>query len=313
MSELNQTAGGQGFRSGYVSIVGRPNAGKSTLLNALIGQKLAIVADKPQTTRTSVQGILHLDNAQVVFIDTPGIHKSDTLFNKRMMDTVRAALEDRDVILYLADVTLSFGEADKQALDAARKSGTPVILLLNKIDRLDRKEALLPLMGQYSEAMEFAEVIPISALNGEGLDKLRESIVSRLPEGPALYPEDQVTDQPERFLAAELIRESVLESTSQEVPHSVAVVVEQWEAKPKLTRISATIYVEKEGQKGILIGAKGFYAKEDRFHGAPGDRRDASPRRSFSNCSSKCVRNGAKIRSSSMRSTGGRWPEAEDE
>ncbi|MCC7497289.1 MAG: GTPase Era [Bryobacterales bacterium] len=261
MSGISFPSHDTGFRSGYVSIIGRPNAGKSTLLNALVGQKLAIVADKPQTTRTSVQGILHLPGAQVIFMDTPGIHKSDTLFNKRMMDIVRAALKDQDLILYLVDATLPFDEAELQALDAVRKSETPTILLVNKIDRLERKTALLPLLEAYGAAMEFAEVIPISALTGDGLEDLRKAIVSRLPEGPALYPKDQVTDQPERFLAAELIRESVLDLTSQEVPHSVAVVVEQWEEKRDLNRISATIYVERAGQKGILIGAKGAMLK----------------------------------------------------
>lgn len=261
MSGISSSSAGAGFRCGYVSIAGRPNAGKSTLLNALIGQKLAIVADKPQTTRTSIQGVLHLAGAQVIFVDTPGIHKSDTLFNKRMMDTVRAALKDRDLILYLADATLPFTEADRQALDAVRKSETPTILLLNKIDRLAGKNALLPLIESYRAAMEFAEVIPVSALTGDGLEAVRQAIVSRLPEGPPLYPEDQVTDQPARFLAAEMIRESVLSLTSQEVPHSVAVMVDEWEEKKDLTRIAATIYVEKEGQKGILIGAKGTMLK----------------------------------------------------
>lgn len=262
MSDISSSSADARFRSGYVSIAGRPNAGKSTLLNALIGQKLAIVADKPQTTRTSVQGILHLAGAQVIFLDTPGIHKSDTLFNKRMMDTVRAALKDRDLILYLADSTLPFTASERQALDAVRKSETPTILLLNKIDRLAEKSALLPLIEIYRSAMEFAEIIPISALAGDGLDAVRQAVVSRIPEGPPLYPEDQVTDQPARFLAAEMVRESVLSLTSQEVPHSVAVMVDQWEETKDLGRIAATIYVEKEGQKGILIGAKGTMLKK---------------------------------------------------
>ena len=189
------------FVSGFVSIAGRPNAGKSTLLNALIGTKLAIVTPKPQTTRTSIQGVLTLENAQVVFIDTPGIHRSNNAFNRRMMDTVRAALAERDLLLYIADSTQPFTDEDAEALDLIRKASTPTILLLNKIDRLNGKGALLPLIGQYSERMEFAEYLPISATTGLGLDTLRDAIIARLPEGPAFFPLDHITDQPERFLA----------------------------------------------------------------------------------------------------------------
>jgi GTPase len=250
------------FVSGFVSIVGRPNSGKSTLLNAFIGQKLAIVADKPQTTRTYIQGVLTLPDAQVIFVDTPGIHRSDNTFNKRMMETVRTALADRDLILYVADATYRFTDADAQALDAVKKSGAPTFLLLNKIDRLKSKEALLPLIEKYRSAMEFEEVFFISALKGEGIDQVRETVLRRMPEGPRYFPEDQVTDQPERFLAAELIREKILQATEQEVPHSVAVLVDKWEVKPKLVRIAATIFVEKEGQKRIIIGTKGSVLKE---------------------------------------------------
>lgn len=249
------------FVSGFVSILGRPNAGKSTLLNALIGEKIAIVADKPQTTRTSVQGVLHLPNAQVVFIDTPGIHRGDSSINRRMMHTVRAALDSRDLLLYLADATVPFTEADRQALDLVKKSGTPAILALNKTDLLRDRAALLPLLDRYRSAHEFAEYIPISAITGEGLDALRSAVVARLPEGPAYFPPDRITDQPERFLASELIREKILLETRQEVPHSVAVLIDQWEETPRLTRIFATVHVEKPGQKGIIIGAKGAMLK----------------------------------------------------
>jgi GTP-binding protein Era len=251
-----------GFRSGFVSILGRPNAGKSTLLNVLVGGKLAIVSDKPQTTRTSIEGVLTLDNAQIVFVDTPGIHKSTTLLNQRMMGTVRAALEDRDVLLYLADVAAPFIQEDVESLDALKKVSTPTFLLLNKIDLVQDKRKLLPLIEQYRAIREFDEYIPISAVKGEGLDRVREAILVRLKEGPAYFPPDYITDQPERFMAAELIRERVLRETRQEVPHAVAVMVEQWQETPKLLRIMATIYVERPGQKAIIIGAKGASLKK---------------------------------------------------
>jgi GTP-binding protein Era len=256
------SAPASGFRSGFVSILGRPNAGKSTLLNALLGTKLAIVSEKPQTTRTSVQGVLHLEGAQIVFLDTPGIHESNTLLNRRMMDTVRDALADRDVLLYLADATARFSPADAQAMDVLGKVSTPALLLLTKIDRVQDKRLLLPLIEQYKAAREFDEYIPISSVTGEGLDRVGKAIVDRLPEGPEYFPPDFLTDQPERFLAAELIREKVLRETRQEVPHAVAVLVDQWTDTPKLLRIAATIYVERPGQKAIVIGAKGATLKK---------------------------------------------------
>jgi GTPase len=249
------------FHSGFVSLVGRPNAGKSTLLNVLVGQKVAIVADKPQTTRVSIQGVLHLPEAQVVFMDTPGIHKADTSLNKRMMDTVRAALEERDLLLFLADAAQPFGEGDRRAVDVLRKTATPVILVLNKIDLLHDKAGLLPLIERYKAVYEFADYVPVSAAKGDGLDVLKKAILERLPEGPAYFPKDHVTDQPERFLAAELIREKVLLATRQEVPHSVAVNVDHWEETPRITRVFATIRVERPGQKAIIIGSKGAVLK----------------------------------------------------
>jgi GTP-binding protein Era len=243
------------FRSGFVSIVGRPNAGKSTLLNALVGQKLAIVADKPQTTRTSIQGVLTLAEAQVVFLDTPGIHDADSPINRRMMEAVRAALEQRDLLLFLADATRAMEERDRHAVDMVRKRGTPVVLVATKIDLLRDKAALLPLIEQYKAIYDFADYIPVSAVKGDGLENLRRTIVSHLPEGHSYFPADHVTDQPERFLAAELIREKILLLTRQEVPHAVAVTVDRWEETPQLTRIYATIRVEREGQKRIVIGS----------------------------------------------------------
>jgi GTP-binding protein Era len=255
MNQLNS------HRSGFVSILGRPNAGKSTLLNSLLGTKVAIVADKPQTTRTSIQGVLTLPEAQVVFLDTPGIHKADTPINKRMMEAVRAALDQRDLLLYMADPTRDFGEADHKALDLVRRAETPTLLLVNKIDLLRDKAALLPVIESYKNQFEFGAYLPVSARTGEGLEQLREEILSRLPDGPQYFPPDFVTDQPERFLAAELVREKVLMLTHQEVPHSVAVLVDKWEETPQLTRIYATVYVERDGQKKIVIGAKGAMLK----------------------------------------------------
>ena len=252
-----------GFRSGFVSLVGRPNAGKSTLLNALVGQKVAIVADKPQTTRTSIQGVLTLPGrAQVVFVDTPGIHEPDSPINKRMMDTVHAALEERDLLLFLADATRPFGEADRRAIDVVRPTSTPAVAVLSKVDLLREKALLLPLIEQYKAAYDFADYVPISAVKGTGLDELQRVILERLPEGPAYFPEDHVTDQPERFLAAELVREKVLLATRHEVPHSVAVTVDEWEETQRITRIYATIRVERPGQKAIVIGAQGATLKK---------------------------------------------------
>jgi GTP-binding protein Era len=254
-------AASPGFHSGFVSILGRPNAGKSTLLNALVGAKVAIVTDKPQTTRTTIQGVVTTPAAQIIFVDTPGIHRANSAINKRMMQTVRAALEDRDLLLFLVDASREFTQADAQAVDLVKKTGTPTVLVLNKIDLLKDKSRLLTFLERYRGLHDFAEYIPLSAATGENLDRLREAIVARLPEGPAYFPPDHMTDQPERFLAAELVREKILHETRQEVPHSVAVLVDQWEESGGLIRIFATIYVERDGQKGIVIGAGGAMLK----------------------------------------------------
>jgi GTP-binding protein Era len=249
-------------RAGFAAILGRPNAGKSTLLNALLGTKLAIVAAKPQTTRTSIQGVLTLPQAQVVFVDTPGIHKSNTLLNKRMMDSVRAAAGGPDVVLFVIDALAHLTEEDLGAVDLAKKTAAPVIAVLNKVDWLTEKPKVLELIEKYRALHEFAAYIPISAKTGEGLDVLFDEIIARLPAGPAIYPNDYVTDQPQRFLAAEVLREKVLHHTQQEVPHAAAVLIDSWEDTPKLLRIAATIYVEKPGQKAILIGAGGAALKK---------------------------------------------------
>lgn len=250
------------FVSGFVSIVGRPNSGKSTLLNALTGMKLAIVAPKPQTTRTTVQGVVNLPNAQIVFLDTPGIHRPDTLLNRRMQEAVRAALNERDLLLLVTDATLPFSHEDEEAVRMIAGANTPTLLALNKIDRLKDKSVLLELIDRYRSLHEFSAYIPISALTGEGLDILRQEILLRLPPGPAFFPPDYVTDQPERFLAAELIREKILHHSRQEVPHAVAVAIDQWEESDKLISIHATIYVERDGQKAILIGKGGSMMKK---------------------------------------------------
>jgi GTPase len=243
-------------KSGFVSILGRPNAGKSTLLNALLGQKLAIVTSKPQTTRTSIQGVVTAEDYQIVFIDTPGIHRSNTLMNKRMMDTVRASAS-ADVVLFLIDVLSPFTDEDAQAIDLVKKIEAPAIAVLNKVDKLHDKPQLLALIERLGALHQFSEFIPISAMKGTGVDTLLAEIVKRLPEGEALYPEDHLTDQPSRFLAAEILREKILHHTQQEVPHAVAVMIDSWVETPALLKIAATIYVEKPGQKAILIGAGG--------------------------------------------------------
>jgi len=248
-------------RAGFVAILGRPNAGKSTLLNALLGTKLAIVAPRPQTTRTAIQGVLKLPGAQIVFVDTPGIHESSTLLNKRMMDQVRASA-DADVVLLLVDATARPSDEDAGAVDLVKKTGAPAIAVFNKIDKLREKAKLLALIERYREMHDFAAYVPISALKGDGVELLQKEILRRIPEGPALYPKDHLTDQPERFLAAEIIREKVLHLTRQEVPHAVAVMIENWEDTGGLVRIAATIYIERPGQKAILIGAGGALLKK---------------------------------------------------
>jgi len=260
--QITPSASQDRFRSGFVSILGRPNVGKSTLLNTLTRARLAIVSDKPQTTRTLIQGVLTLPQAQIVFLDTPGIHKPDSVFNRRMMESVRTALEERDLLLYLVDATEPVSPAEREAVRLVFETHTPTLLVLNKIDRLRDKSRLLPLIEDYQALGPFAEYIPISALQGDGLDRLQDAILRRLPEGPAYFPPDYVTDQPERFLAAELIREKLLHETRQEVPHAVAVLVDRWEETPELLRIAATIYVEKDGQKAIVIGAGGRMLKK---------------------------------------------------
>jgi len=254
------------IRSGFVCILGKPNAGKSTLLNALAGQKLAIVSPKPQTTRTRVQGIVNIPKkkgqlaAQIILIDTPGVHKADSSLGKKMMREVHGALEGCDLIYLLCDATKKLDAGDEILLEMAKKSGTPVFLLLNKIDLLD-KQKLLPVIFQYSERLKFQEIVPISALRKDGIQSLLQATVQALPQGPRYFPEDQITDLPMRFMVSEAIREQVLHHTKEEVPHSTAVVIEQFEEGPRLTRIAAAIFCEREGQKAILVGKGGQMLK----------------------------------------------------
>ena len=281
------------MRSGFVSIIGRPNAGKSTLLNALIGEKVAIVTAKPQTTRTRIQGVVEVPAkkgkhpaAQIVFVDTPGVHKPSTQLDRRMMQEVHDALEQRDIVLLMLDATRELklpedsaenakhsrtGSEDKFALELIRKLDCPVLLVINKIDLVGR-EKLLPLIARLSALHDFAAVVPISARKRDGLDRLITELVKRLPQGQRYYPSEQYTDQPERFLVAELIRERILMETGEEVPYASAVVIERYEeppagAKPRkdgklpVTSIAAAIYCERSGQKAILIGKGGAKLK----------------------------------------------------
>jgi GTP-binding protein Era len=257
------------FHSGFVCILGRPNAGKSTLLNALVGQKLAIVSPKPQTTRNRILGVVQVPaqkkkaGGQIVLIDTPGVHKPGTSLGRKMMSEVREALEGCDLLLLIVDVTRKFSHEDEAVLEMAKKSGTPVFLLLNKIDLLrNQKDKLLPIIDEYSRLHGFKEIIPLSARKPEGLDLLVEKVIAILPEGPRYFPADQVTDQPTRFMVAEIIREQVLLATSEEVPYATTVLVEQFDEGPKLTRIAAAIFCEREGQKRILIGKQAQMLKK---------------------------------------------------
>ena len=249
------------FKSGFIAIIGRPNAGKSTLVNTLVGRKVAIVSPRPQTTRNRIQGIVNRDDAQIVLIDTPGIHKPDSVLSRQMMDEVQQSLEGVDVVSLIVDATADFGAGDRFAIEWLKRFRGPVFLLLNKIDTI-RKDLLLPLIERYRQAFDFAEIFPISALTGQGCPDLVNGWLARLPEAPPYFPQDQFTDQPERFLAAEIVREKAILATRDEVPHAVAVLVDSFEETAELIKIRATIYVEREGQKGILIGKGGESIKK---------------------------------------------------
>jgi GTPase len=249
------------YRSGFVAIVGRPNAGKSTLLNRLVGQKVAIVTSKPQTTRNRIQGIVTRPEGQIVFIDTPGLHSADSALGRQMMHEVAAALEGIDVLLLMVDASRTLPHADDLLLERAKRFRGKTILALNKVDGLP-KQKLLPLIEAFHKAFEFAAIVPISALQGNGCEDLLAEIFRLLPEGEPYFPEDQVTDQPERFLAAEIVREKAIHSMYHEVPYALAVKVDKFEDSPRLLRIEVTMNVERDSQKKILIGHKGEMLKK---------------------------------------------------
>ena len=248
-------------KSGFVALVGRPNSGKSTLLNALVGAKVSIVTSVPQTTRNRILGIVHRPDGQVIFMDTPGIHKPLSRLNEQMMNFVRQALEERDLAVLIVDAAARFGKGDEFALQLLKKYAPKTILALNKIDII-KKPQLLPLMDRYAKLHDFEEIFPISALRGEGLADLMEAVLARLPEGPPYFPPDVYTDQPERFLAAEIVREKVIAHTQQELPYATAVLIEQFEESETLTRIHATILVERESQRPIILGSGGQRIKQ---------------------------------------------------
>lgn len=255
-------AGAGSFRSGFVAIVGRPNVGKSTLLNALVGQKVAIMSPRPQTTRHRIRGVLTTQSGQVVFIDTPGIHRPRHRLGEYMVQAAEAALREVDLILFVCDATEPGHPGDEAVIERLRRVSTPVFLVINKVDAVPKAQ-LLPLMDDYKGRYDFAEIIPVSALEGTQLSELVRLIMDRLPEGPMYYPEGMVTDHPEAFLIAEVIREKVLMLTREEVPHAVMVDIEQLERRPNgVLYVHAVIYTERDSQKAILIGKQGAMLKQ---------------------------------------------------
>ena len=248
------------FRSGYVSLTGRPNVGKSTLLNTILGEKIAIVTPKPQTTRNRLVGIKTLPDAQIVFLDTPGIHKPKHKLGEWMVREAHGSVKDVDVVLFMVEPE-GPGAGDKFIMDDLKGMNKPVFLLINKVDTV-KKSQILPVIDAYSKLYPFKEILPVSAATGEGLDALLKGIVEHLPEGPKYYPEDLVTDQYERFMASEIIREKIMQQTGDEIPYSVAVEIITWTERADGTvYIQANIYVERDGQKGIIIGKDGARLK----------------------------------------------------
>ncbi|MGI6224625.1 MAG: GTPase Era [Peptococcales bacterium] len=245
------------MKSGFVAIIGRPNAGKSTLLNSILERKVAIISDKPQTTRNRITGILSREDAQIIFLDTPGIHKPKHKLGQYMVDIAQTTLEEVDVIYYMVDASVSFGSGEEYIINKLEKVKTPIFLILNKTDLL-KEEQILSTIAQWQNRREFQEVFPISALRGENINRLVEKTVEILPEGPKYYPDDAVTDQPEQVVISELIREKILHLTREEVPHSIAVVIDLMQKRRNNTiYLGATIFVERDSQKGIIIGRKG--------------------------------------------------------
>ena len=250
------------FKSGFAAVIGRPNVGKSTLINSLIGQKIAIMSDKPQTTRNRIMCVLTTENEQVIFLDTPGIHKPKHKLGEYMVKAAEGTLKEVDVILFVIDATEDLGGGERYIMERLQATKKPVILIVNKLDLIDRREAL-PIIEKYTKAYDFAGVVPISAKEKINLDSLLLELNKYLPKGPQYYPEDTVTDQPERLIAGEMIREKVLHLTRDEIPHAIAVDVEEMKDRGNdKVYIRATVYVERESQKGIVIGKKGALLKE---------------------------------------------------
>jgi len=250
------------YRSGYVGLIGRPNAGKSTLLNHLVGEKIAAVSNKPQTTRHKIQGIVTLEEGQIVFVDTPGVHKPGYLLNRRMMAAVHDAILSVDVVILMRDASVSTGNGDRFVLDLVKQSEKPAVLVLNKIDKIKDKGELLPLIEYYSKEYDFAEIVPISALKGQAIENLLKQTVKHLPEGEPIFGEDEMTDQSIQTLVAEMVREKILQTTGDEIPYVTAVVTEKYdESDPMSTKIFCAIYVERSSQKGIIIGKGGIKLK----------------------------------------------------
>ncbi len=251
------------FKSGYVALIGRPNAGKSTLLNRLVGEKIAAVSNKPQTTRHRIKGIVTLDDGQIVFVDTPGVHKPGFLLNRRMMSSVHDALLSVDLVVLMRDASVSTGNGDRFVLELVKQAKKPSLLVLNKIDKIQDKAKLLPLIEFYSKEHEFKEIIPVSALKGDAVGDLLDNIKNHLPAGEPLYSPDELTDQPLRLLVSEIVREQILGRTGEEIPYVTAVITEKYdESDPKLVRIYCAIYVERPSQKKIIIGKQGSRLKE---------------------------------------------------
>jgi len=251
------------FRSGYAALIGRPNAGKSTLLNRLVGEKIAAVSNKPQTTRHKIQGIVSREDGQIVFVDTPGVHKPGYQLNRRMMSAVHDAVLSVDLLVLMRDASVSTGNGDRFVLDLVKRSEKPAVLVLNKIDKIKEKNNLLPLIDWYSKEYDFKEVVPVSALKGDAIDNLLDQIVRHLPENDRIFAEDELTDQPMRTLVAEMVREKILATTGEEIPYVTAVVTEVYdETDPNLLRIFCAIYVERPSQKKIIIGKQGSRLKD---------------------------------------------------
>lgn len=253
----------ENFRSGYVALIGRPNAGKSTLLNRLVGEKIAAVSNKPQTTRHRIQGIVTRDDGQIVFVDTPGVHKPGFQLNRRMMSAVHDAILSVDLLVLMRDASVSTGNGDRFVFDLVKQAEKPAILAFNKIDKIKEKGGLLPLIELYSEEFDFAEILPLSALKGDSIDILLDLIIKHLPVGPPVFGADEMTDQSMRSIAAEMVREKILATTGEEIPYVTAVVTEVFdESDPKTVKIFCAIYVERSSQKKIIIGKMGARIKD---------------------------------------------------